>query len=51
MEGNNKMGMKVVGMESANCIELAQDREKCKDMVNNITKLQASPTAENYLTR
>jgi len=45
------MGLKVVGMERANYIELAQDRDKWKAMVNTVTKLRASPTAENYLTR
>jgi hypothetical protein len=32
MENNNKMGLKVVGLERANCIELVQDRDKWKAM-------------------
>ena len=34
MEDNNKMGLKVVGLERANCTELAPDRDKWKNTVN-----------------
>ena len=51
MEDNNKMGLKVVGLDSKNYIELAQDRDKWKAMVNTVTKLRTARTAENYLTK
>jgi len=50
MEDNNKMGLKMVEMESAKCTELAQDSDKWKVMVNTVTKLRTAPTVENYLT-
>jgi hypothetical protein len=39
MEDNNKMGLKVVGLESVNCTELAQDRDKWMAIVNTITSV------------
>jgi hypothetical protein len=51
MEDNIKMGLNVVGPESANCIQVTQDRDKWKAIVNAVTKLRTALTAENYLTR
>jgi hypothetical protein len=51
MEDNIKMGLKVVESESANCIQVTQDRDKWKAIVNAVTNIRSAPTAENYLTR
>jgi hypothetical protein len=45
------MGLKVVGPESANCIQVTQDGDKWKAIGNAVTKLRTALTAENYLTR
>jgi hypothetical protein len=50
MADSIKLGLKVVGLDSANCIELAQDRDTWRAILNTVTKLRIAPTAENYST-
>lgn len=43
------MDLRVVGLESAKCIRLPQDKDKWKDIVNTVMNLRTAPSAENYL--
>ena len=49
-EDNIKMALQEVGCEGMDWIELDQDRDWCRKLVNEVTKLRIPYNAGNFLT-
>jgi hypothetical protein len=49
-EDNVKMDLQEVGLEGTDCINLAQDRDRCRALVNGEMNLQVPLNEGNFLT-
>jgi hypothetical protein len=50
MGGNIKMNLQEVGCGGIYWIDLAQDRDECRNLVNTVMNLRVPLNAENFLT-
>ena len=50
-EDNIKMDFREMGQEDVDCIALAQNRDRCRVLVNAVMNLWVPQKPENFLTR